>query len=352
MTDVVKIVVAAAGGFGLAAAIGILLFLNQDKVEQWVALFWRLGSRFWKYAAKQYLKHDLQGRINDFAWLAGAEAPFMASTKVHVEWTEELKPKPFFDNDRVIIRLRRDDPNDSNFVRGAYQFIATSLLFKAKRYISPTQGLALDLFVTTRLLEKKRATLAGRFLDEYVHPAIAQKQGARELLGQFDVIYARGHFYDVLLQEFDFLGGKVFGRPHDQRVVGEVRQFIDVLETFCSRKVGEDNDMNVVGEYCRTAVMIVGRPVNVARGIGMFERYVREQLAPKQIETIYMVGLDENRTVLDGVSGSVADLYNVYRTRRYETILIYPDERSVTRGQYLVVMRRVGVSAFSTAAQR
>jgi hypothetical protein len=230
-------------------------------------------------------------------------------------------------------------------------FVSTSLLHKAKRYLSATQRTALDLFVTAKLLGRKRPAALGRFLDDYVHPELA-KTDAKEgpLFDKFETIESRGHFYSVVLQEFDFLGSKVFGKRKDNRIITEVRSFIDLMENFALRKVGEEGDRNHIGMFCRMALVIIGKKVVLTMGGAQpYVNYVRRELLPKQIETIYLIGSGDNSPALDTVAERLADSYEVHRTRRYLTLLEYPDGNKQQREQYLVVLRMKGVSAFRGA---
>ncbi len=329
----------------------MIVFLNPDKAQIWASWFWAGLSKFYRGAQKQYTKYDLQGRINEFGREVGREAPFLAATQVRVEFTKEAEREAFLKGDTVIIRLRTSDREDQNFIHGAYMFVSTSLLFKAKRYLSSTQRTALDLFVTAKLLGKKRPAALGRFLDNYVHPELA-KANAKEgpLFAKFEAIESRGHFYSVVLQEFDFLGSKVFGKRKDDRVITEVRSFIDLMENFALRKVGEEGDLNHVGVYCRMALVIIGkRVVLTVEGTRPYINYIRRELIPKQIETIYLVGAGDNSPALDTVAQRIADAYEVYRTRRYVTMLEFQDGTKQQTEQYLVVLRMKGISAFREA---
>jgi hypothetical protein len=350
MADAVKYLLAFGGGVGIAAAIAIVIFLNPDKAEIWYSWILALAAKVFGGLEKQYVKHDLQGRINDFGHQVETEAPFLAATRVRIEFASETNREAFLKGDTVILRLRRSDEEELNFIHGAYMFIGTSLLFKAKRYLSKTQRTALDLFVTAKLLGKERPSSLGRFLDEYVHPTLATAGGKEgPLFEKFETIESRGHFYSVVLQEFDFLGSKVFGKRKDDRIITEVRSFIDLIEKFAMRKVGEEGDLNHVGAYCRMALMIVGKSFKLTPQGDPYVNYIRNQLVPASIETIYMLGLEENSGILDAVAGRVADTYEVFRTRRYQTLLDFPQGGMQLREQYLVVLRLKGVSAFRGA---
>jgi len=47
----------------------IILLFFPEKIEKWSALLWKLMSfmgGLFRFARKRYIKHDLQGRVNDF----------------------------------------------------------------------------------------------------------------------------------------------------------------------------------------------------------------------------------------------------------------------------------------------
>jgi hypothetical protein len=354
MTDAIKYLLSFGAGVSITAAIVLVIFLNPDKAQIWASWFWAGLSKVYRGAQKKYTKYDLQGHINDFSREVGTEAPFLAATQVRVEFTKEAEREAFLRGDAVIIRLRTSDREDQNFIHGAYMFVSASLLFKAKRYLSDTQRTALDLFVTAKLLGKERPAALGHFLDEYVHPELA-KANAKEgqLFEKFEAIESRGHFYSVVLQEFDFLGSKVFGRRKDDRVITEVRSFIDLMESFALRKIGEEGDLKHVGTYCRMALVIIGKSVKLSSGgVDPYVNYIRRQLVPKSIETVYVLGAGENAPMLDTVAARVADVFEVHRQRRSQTLLEFTDGRQIAAEQYLVVLRLKGVSAFhGTSAQ-
>ncbi len=350
MTEALKDLAVALAGASVPLIVIVVLLLNPEKAQIWGSMLWKLLSLVWSGAHRTYVRLDLEGRLNDFARKLGTDAPYLAGSRVKVEFTDGMDRKAFFDGDRVVLRLRRDDPDDSNFVHGAYLFVATSLLVRAKRYISEPQRLAIDLFVTTKLLNREKPTLTSHFLEEYVHPVVA-KANSKEaaLFEKFETIDRRAHFYPVVLQELDLLGTKVFGKRPDSRLAGEVNRFIDLLVRFSGRVIGGEDDWKLVGEFCRMGLVIVGRKAVVAQGVGAYEKYIKQELIPKGVETVYLLGPPENRSSLDAVCAAVSGTYEVLRTTTYRTTLQYDDGRQVGAKQYLVVLTRKGTSVFREA---
>lgn len=231
MSSLITLLVVSITGVSLWVALVLYILFFPEKIEIISSWFWLGLSKIKKFAGfahKQYVKHDLQGRLNDYMRKVKGQAPYLAGSRFKVEYTEQnLTKKGFFDNDQVILRVRRDDPQETNFVHVAYWAVATGLLFKTKRYISPSQGEAVDLYFTTRLFEEEKPSVVNVFLDNYLHPKMANPKAK---VARYYDDYARidhgGYFYSVFLQELDYLGDKVFGGRKDDQIIKEVNALI------------------------------------------------------------------------------------------------------------------------------
>lgn len=349
MTSIVSLL----GGLTLSGGVILYLLFNPEKIEKWSALSWQLLSQFdtvFKSAHKRYLKHDLQGRINEFVKVIAKDAPFLAGTRVNVEWVQDdVTRKSFLEGDVVILRLRRSDSEEKNFVHGAYMAVSTSLLFKCKRYISPSQRESLDLYVTMKLLEREKAVVVDKFLEDFLHPKTADpKSKVNQYMNSFAKIDAGKLFYQILLQELEFLGGKVFGGRQSAVIIGECNSLIEFLEEVAIRKIGEAGDLNFYGHYCRFAIVIVGKPTKLTPSGETYITYIRKQLIPSNPETLYILGLFENKRIIDTICSVFEKLYERYKDHRFKKILKY-DQVLVEKKQYLVVLRRKGVGIFQAS---
>lgn len=349
--EIVKQILAWLGGVSTTGLILVYLLLHPEKIEKWSALLWRflsnLGTLF-KFAHKQYIKHDLQSRVNEFARGLSKEAPFLGSKRVRVEWVgPDITRKSFLRDDRVILRLRRDDPEDFNFVHGAYMFVSTSLLFKVKRYLSQSQRKAVDLYVTTSLIEQGKPSVKAHFLENYLHPQLADTESkAARFFDAFAKIDEGGYFYPVLLQELDFLGQKVFGARKDDRIIVEVSSLINFLEPIALRHIGDEEvDLDFRQQYCRFAIVIVGRSYKLTPSGEVYTDYIRKNLVPEKMETVYVLGLWENRRIVRSICKALGDVYEQCRIRTSRVVLRYGDKR-VERKQFLVVLRMKGIKLF------
>ncbi len=355
MIDILKYLIGFLFGGGVVAAVLLYLLLHPEKIEKWSALIYKglssLGTLF-NGAHKQYVRHELQGRINEFTKDLKDDAPFLAGARLSVEWVGEgISRKSFLQGDRVVLRLRREDPEDMNFVHGAYMFVSASLLAKTKRYISPSQGQAIDLFVSTKLFEKEKPSARGVFLDEFLHAKIGDPDG--KVAKYYDCMAKLdngGYFYPVLLQELEFLGDKVFGERQDSKIIGEVDDLMEFLEPIALRNVGDVGERNFERDYCRFGIVIVGKRAKVAEaGAAPYLTYIRARLIPSGIESLYLFGPAENKDVIDHICFSLQQYFERVRDKT-ATVKLRVDGREIDHEQYLVVLRKLGVRLFQASA--
>lgn len=326
-----------------------MVLLIPEKIEKWSAMFWYCLGSFFSFAHKRAVKLDIQGSLNDYVKKISKEIPQIGKFRVEVELVDDpISKKTFLSDDKVILRLRRDDPYEINFVHGVYLFVSTSLLFQAKRYISKSQRESLDLYVTTRVLEKEKPSIVNRFLDEYLHPQLRDPKSKKaNYYDKFAHIDTSGLFYPVLLEELEFLGGKVFGDRRDDKIITEVDGLVEFLDTISQRKVGDDEtDLNYKREYCRFAIMIIGKKFKLAETIEPYVNFIRGKLHTERIETIYILGGVENKGYVEKICNEVADIYWQYKSRNTSTVLHFGDGTSQKVLQNVVALRMVGVSVF------
>ena len=361
--------------FGSGATITLIvmaILANPEKAEKWFALFWKfvvsLGLGI-NIAHKKYVQHDIQGSVNEFVKIHAEEMPGFQVKGVKLEWVDaDIKRQSFLEADRVVVRVKRDDPRHENFVKAVFLFVSTALLYRAKRYISPPQGRAIDLFVSAEIFKELnrigaldtetysgesfltskpqrpldpavRKRIFDHFLEQYLHPQIDDGSAkVTELFEAFDLLSKSGVFFPVFLREMDYLGEKVFGRGRHAEVVTEVYALIEFLRTFALRRVGDEQmDLNFIQKYCRCAIVIVGKPAKVSHSISPYVNFVREKI-DRNTETIYLLGRAINEEPIKGVCSQVSDLYELVAEKRVSKVVLYGEEKRQIDG-FVAVLR-------------
>jgi hypothetical protein len=347
MDALIGLLLTALGGTSVIVVLVLLLVLNPEKVEIWssIVLSW-LGGLFkgLRRARKQAVKLGLQGRINHFSKSLANDAPYLSHQQVAIEWVDSsTSRKAFLEDGKAILRLRAEDRDETNFVHGAYMIVSTSLLSKVRKFIAPTQREAVNLYVTTKLFQEEKQHVVELFLDEYLHPELDQNKKIAAWYDTFSRLDQAGYFFPVMLQELHFLGNKVFGGPIRAEVAEEITHLIRHLVKVADRTLGREADLTFEGDYCRSAILIIGKPHNVEAGGNVWVNYVNQKIRPKNIETLYIMAPSRNRDVVDTVCRALGENYETYRSRTAQVKLKRADGTLVSIDQYFVIMRMKGV---------
>lgn len=336
------------GTVALPILILIFLLFFPEKIEKWSALLWKYISYIrvlCNYAHKKHIKHDLQGRVNDFVKRTKRKVPDLSDDKLNIQWIDVNQDRSgFIGQGKVVLRLRHDDPEDHNFVHGAYLFISTCLLYKPKRYLSKTQREAMDLFVCTKLLEEEKISVVGIFLDNYLHPkTINTKSKVALCVDDYSIIDKGGFFFSLLLQELGYLGDKVFGQRRTDLIVKEMSNLITFLKPIATRKMGHDNgDFNFHGEYCRFGIVICGKPEKLSLSIEPYVKYINSKLLAKNIETIYLLARAENYLKVNQICDTFEAKYECVRRVKFKKLLVHSNSMEKA-AQYMAILRLRGI---------
>ena len=331
---------------GTAAFVLLIVFLNPDKIEKWASLFWKVLSscgRLFRGAHKRYVKHDLQSRVNAFVSSLKRIVPAIATDRFTLEYVDsDMTRKAFMDGGRAVIRLRREDPEDLNFVHGAYLFTSQCLLEKPKRYLAPSQKEALDLFVCSKIIEAQKSSVRAIYVDEYLHPKTRDpKSAVSRYLDSFESIEEGRLFFPVLLQELEFLGERVFGGRKDSRINVEVRDLISFLRRVAERVVGQEIELEFEGQYCRFGIVIVGKSSVISSlSIQPYVNFIKRNLVSREAETIYVLGDFKHRESIDRIGAEFSSSYERIRHRLARRKIRFEDGTEDTVDQYLVVLRK------------
>lgn len=346
--ELATIVAALLVGVTPLTALVVLLLFFPEKIEKWSALLWKILSNFgtlFRFAHKRYVKHDLQGRVNEFVRHLRRQVPTLGAERLAIEWIDAKDDrKSFFADGRLVLRLRRDDPHNHNFIHGAFLFVSGALLHRTKRYLAPTQRDAIDLFVCAKIVEQEKPEIVGFFLDEYLHPKTDDpKSRVAVLVDDFARLDRAALFFPVFVQELEFLGDKVFGRRRDDLVHKEVSDLIQFLHPIAERKIGDENDLEFSGDYCRFGLVLIGKRSKLFDSIEPYVGYIRKQLVNKEVETIYLIARRENRAKVEQIAERFADQYDIARRLNFEKLLRYSGDDSTVVLQFMAILRRKGV---------
>jgi len=321
----------------LVAAVAYLLSKVEALAGEVAKLLARFGP-FKSWGQRRQTRWRLERRAQKLLRSLREEAP-IATDKLAIEWVDpKASREALLEQGKVIVRLRSEDRAEQNLVHATMLFVSTSLLFRAKRYLDPEQRDSFDLFVTARMLGQTRDNdgVLDAFLSEYMYPRTAE-EGSRvdEYVRAFEALAEAGLFYGVLLREVDYLGEKVWGKKFIAELPPEIDELLDMLGSLAARVPGEKINSNVLREYCRMGVVLVGMQDKMQQGIDTWIEYIQSALVRREVDSIYLLGMWRDRAKLRQIAAAFADGYELTNASRISQTL-----SDGKRDSFIAVMRR------------
>lgn len=338
-SDVIELI-SSIGFFGFLV---YFILFHPEKFEKFSSYLWKWIRFFYRGAEKQYIRHDIQGRVNDFVSnKLTKELTNFEPIKIKIEWVNEDQTKEdFISNGQIVVRMRQSDNQNKNFVNASMVFVAQNLLVKAKRYISQKQKESIDLFACKKLFEDEKHEIIDQFVQTFLIDK-TEDDKISNYFDKYDLIDKAGLFFPVFIQEMTFLGEKVFAKRKDDTIIKEVNNLIEFLEKYSQRTIGEEEiPKEFHGVYCNFSIMIIGKSFKVnLQGKNPYINVLGNHCKNK-IQTLYLIGSTKHKDFIDDVAKDTISKneYEIFNTKKYNSIINYDDGTSRTVQTYLVVLR-------------
>jgi hypothetical protein len=332
---------------GTTGIIIVLLIFFWDKAELLISRLLKIiagiGSIF-KFAKKKSVQLNVQSRINISIKKLSKIVSELETEKIKIDWIEkDKKRKAFIDDGNAVIRLRKDDSNEQNFIHGTYLYVSTCLLFKVKNHLNPSQKETMDLYVTSNLLRYEKSSAVDFFMETYLRPSLESKNEKQNYYWKYQLIDEHGLYYPILLNELNFLGKKVFASVGKNELVQEFDEIINFLEKVSNRKIGDDyEDLEYTGINTKLLIVIIGKPEKV------FDepRYVDFILGVTRrntINSIYAIGDLKNKEIINSICKKIDNGYCVEQCGEGKAIVNkkYGGTREIN--QYYILLRKYDI---------
>lgn len=343
--------------YGVNGVISILIFIifylvfYPEKAEKLSVLLYKIIYKILKLGEKQIVTHDIQARVNEFSKKLSKEIANIEPVGIKLQWISDTQtPKQFFDRNKLVVRMRRHDSQDKNFINASMVFVSSVFLKKSKKYMSKSQKKSIDLYVGKKLFEMEKPQIADQFFEDFFSIKTISNEKIMGLIEKYEIIDKVGLFFPILVQELTFFGEKIFYKLKTSDIIKEISAFIDFLKDYAEREIGERRlKKNFTGAYCRCGIVIIGIGEKVK--IGLCEPYVSyiEKVINDKIENIYLIGpaTKENINFIKNIIEEVQSKLDVYKyvDKKFKSKIKIKEERKEVN-TYLVVLRSKEVKRY------
>lgn len=338
------ILAALISSFGTTVIIIFLAIFFWDKIELFLSRVIRIIagiSKSFHFLYKKSIQLNIQSRINLSVKKLKSLHDGIETEKIKIEWIEkDKKRKAFLDDGVAVIRLRKDDTDEQNYIHGTYYYVSTCLLYKVKNHLTPSQKETMDLFVTGDLVKTEKSSAIGFFMENYLRPCVDSKPEKRKYINNYQLINEHGYFYPVLMNELNYLGSKVFASISKNILVNEFNEIIDFLANSANRKIGDDfSDLEFRGQHTKLLIVIIGKPEKISEQ-KRYVDYINGMTRRNTINSIYAVGDYKNKEIMDEICKKIETGYSTDKCGQGKAILNKQYGGTKEIKQYYIVLRK------------
>lgn len=321
---------------------------HPEKLEKICALINKVFRSVWKGAEKNFVKYDIQFRVNSFVSDLLDKVPNLTPSMVKIEWIElNQTPEEFTHSGNLVLRMHKSNNQNKNVVNATFNYISYSLLRKAKKYIAKYQKESIDLFVSYKLLEKQKFDLLDHFVQEYLQSGLESDKVADFYDKFFDIDNA-GLFFPIFITEMTFLGEKVFGKKrNDTQIFEEVKKMVHFLFYYANRRLAEDTISEYNGIYCKFAIRIIGKKIKIdTQGEDVYIKNLKK--LSSDIETIYLVGDMANKKFINSIVKKCCPEieFDIFNRNDYSAVIKDRDGNKIEVKNYLIVLRNQKITIY------
>ena len=320
------------GGISITAIAVFLIFLwvkYPDNVKIVLSQIWYvLSFIFKKWAGRKYIKTHLEGTLGKRIEEINKEVHGLDADKIKIILVQSKIREVFIKERTLIIRLQRKENHYENLVNIAVIYAESFLYSKLELHLDDEQKAGINLYTAKSLL-KNRGEAALQFLHKNCYlPVAKDNENIQTYFEKLEKIDNRGLFYNVFVQEMVFLGNKVYFKKKPTGINNEVKKFIDFLENFAQRGRGETEiEKTFLGTNIKMAfVLVAEREKRELRLSSNFLYYIKNQLLPRGIESIYALGWGANVPFVHIVANAIKEQSkNLVEINRIEYKSVFTD---------------------------
>lgn len=333
------------------SAAGILLCLliyyatHPEKLEKLGSLLYLAITWISAKYEKRHVALQAQSIINSFVVKTRNEIEGYNSPQLTIKWVNSEDVDAYFDNGRVIVRLRNHREKKENIITVAKAYIEEGIMKDFRIFLPDILCKSISNFSIAKILKKVNPFNSYQyFYRNTLQKSIMQDQDIKPVYQALEVIDNRGNFTRMLLREYiDFGVKNPFVLPTSQ-TKRELQNFFKWVFNLSKRGYGEDTPLRFCGMWIKCSVVFIAkRDTYELHGINAYLWRIQNNISLGD-NHVYLQAMDTNISILNQVVESL---------RRYPQLTfiklptLYQQDNGIKReiGTYILFSRMQQIEA-------
>jgi hypothetical protein len=298
------------GGFLFAFMVFAIYLWKCEQINKYILLpVYKFLRNTCLWLNKNYIAKNIEINVNSSVRQLNDKLIGYNIDGVSIQWVKERDIQCLLRDNKVIIKMKKGDSQEENFVNVTHLLIKNSLLYKSKSILTEQQANYIELYTTKKICENQGVGVEKYFHDNFYLAEEKKDLKIKDYFGSFVKIDNSGLYISLFLQEILSYGERSSLKKYSEQVNKEIDGFILFLDKFVDRKHGENEiEKNFVGTYINFGIVLVADPKKRDE-VGMYPylKYI-ESLINMGIRNIYLLARGNNLNFLKDIKNHILSI--------------------------------------------
>ena len=279
--------------------------INADKLLALSGAIAGVFRNISKSANKKYISASIRSSVISASKKIGSTEADILPKDLKIKWADNDDAQSFFDDDCVVVRLRRtSDPNE-NYVNIIHQFVASGLLKNRRHYFNPDIMTASTLLVTQKIVALSKPSAGAYFINNIYTPTIETDPAVDDDFQQLKRIDSNGMLFNIYLNELMKAVATIDGQIPDPCLQAESGELLHFLYQIANREHAENNALNYKGTYFKIGIILAANDVTLNKTGWSSHFHKAKELLDNGYNTLYVFGIGRKAKVASKIAYAV-----------------------------------------------
>lgn len=249
-------------------------------------------SGFSKGARKKQISAGIRSSVIKASKVINSSNIDILPKDLKIKWADNDDLVSFFDDNCVVLRLKKSTDPNINYVNVIYHFVVTGLLRNQRHYFNEQILKAADLLITQRIISLAKPSAHGFFLETIYNPQIEGNQSLATDYEYLKCIQFNGMLFNIYLNELAKAAATICDQIPDPCLVSESGEFLRFLYRISMRVTDDETvELNCKFNYFNIGIVLAAKR-DPSKNFSMrpYLQYIKGLLNEKH-RTIYVLGI-------------------------------------------------------------
>ena len=267
-----------------------------------------LFSRFSKKASKKQISAEIRSGVIKASKAINVPSSSILPRDLKIKWADNDDIESFFDDNCVVLRLKKSSNPNENYVNVIFHFVVAGLLSNQRHYFNEQIMKATDLLITQKIISLAKPSANAYFLDNIFKPLTDTNQSLVDDYNSIKGIDFNGMLFNVYLNELAKAVATIIGQVPDPCLQAESGEFLRFLYRIATRTAEDETvELNIKSNYFQIGIVLAVSNKTLRKSGWSAHYHYIQRLLSENYRTVYIFGIGKKASIASNIAYAVKD---------------------------------------------